>query len=54
MGQTPLHWASKRGNKEIVDFLIKKGADFDAVDVLGRSALQFAVKYQNNNCVIVK
>ena len=31
---TPLHWGCKRGNLEIVNLLIKNGADVNAKDLV--------------------
>jgi hypothetical protein len=42
-GETPILQAAKGGNKELVDYLIKAGADFTAVDRLGNSAAYYAV-----------
>ena len=40
-GETPLHKAAFRGNKEVVELLISKGADVNAKDASSRTLLQF-------------
>jgi ankyrin repeat protein len=43
-GMTPLHWASMAHNKEITEFLVKRGAALDALDDLfGATPLVLAV-----------
>lgn len=42
--ETILHSAIKRGNKEIVDLLLKNKADISATDKRGRTALHLAAK----------
>ena len=41
-GYTPLHLAVISGNKEIVKYLISKGADFNAVDNENHSSVHWA------------
>jgi ankyrin repeat protein len=36
-GQTPLHWAVKKGHKNVVEFLLAKGADVNAEDQVGQT-----------------
>ena len=43
-GFTPLHFASFRGNVEIIDFLIKKGADYRIVNSQGLSVVHLAAQ----------
>ena len=43
-GLTPLHWVVKRANLYLAKVLIKDGADFDAVDMVGRTPLFLAVR----------
>jgi ankyrin repeat protein len=43
---TPLHRASQNGHKDIVDFLISKGADLEARTVLGMTPLYAAIYKQ--------
>ena len=43
IGMTGLHWACKRGHIQLAQELIEARSDCDAVDMLGRSALKFAV-----------
>ena len=42
-GRTPLHWACFKGRLEIATMLVKAGADINAQDAYGSSALSFAV-----------
>lgn len=42
LNRTPLYWASLYGNKGIVQFLLDQGADINAVDNYGYSALHNA------------
>ncbi|EAR83390.2 ankyrin repeat protein (macronuclear) [Tetrahymena thermophila SB210] len=39
---TALHWASKRGHLKLAQFLIQKGADVNATDILGKTPLYYA------------
>ena len=41
-GNTPLHWASRRGDNEMVSFLLRNGADSAIVDADGSTALHLA------------
>ena len=42
VGSTPLHWAAKKGHKEIAELLIEKGADLNAKQNLGWTPLHNA------------
>ena len=42
-GKTPLHWASFNGSLEVVRLLLEHGADAEAKDNKGETALQIAV-----------
>jgi ankyrin repeat protein len=42
-GQTPLHFAITRGRRDILDLLIEMGADLEAPDGNGQTALEYAV-----------
>lgn len=44
---TGLHWACKRNHERVAELLIKKGADVNAKDLLGRTCLYFALLNQN-------
>lgn len=46
-GKTPLHYASKYRNHEIVDLLIERGAAVDAKDKDGKTPLHEAATYQS-------
>jgi ankyrin repeat protein len=43
-GSTPLMWAARKGELEIVRLLLSKGANANVVDRLGRSALSYAAE----------
>ncbi len=45
-GWTPLMIASANGHKEIVSILLENGADPNIQNELGRTALQYAVRYE--------
>lgn len=42
-GSTPLHWAAKAGDAELTRFLLESGANVDAPDASGRTALQWVL-----------
>lgn len=44
-GETPLHWACKEGTPQIVELLLKYGADPSVVDGEGSTPLHWAVDY---------
>jgi len=50
-GQTPLMWAAKRGNAEIVETLLKHGAPLDQHDQADWTALEFAQFFDHSNIV---
>ncbi|WP_031526414.1 ankyrin repeat domain-containing protein [Dyadobacter crusticola] len=41
-GRTYLHWAANRGNVEIMEYLVSKGAKADVIDSHGSTPLNFA------------
>jgi ankyrin repeat protein len=43
--QTPLHWASERGNLKTVALLIEKGASVNAVTTDNQTPLHWASKW---------
>ena len=43
-GSTPLHWAARYGQKQVVELLINKGADVDAKDNSGSTPLDRAIQ----------
>ncbi len=45
--ETPLHAACKHGSKEIIDFLLEKGAAVDAVNCKGQTPLHCAAEHGN-------
>ena len=40
---TGLHWAAKRGNYEICEILLKNNDHVNALDIMGRTALELAM-----------
>ena len=44
-GQTPLHFAIRRQRYDILDLLIERGADLEARDLSGRTALEAAMMH---------
>ncbi|OMJ69560.1 hypothetical protein SteCoe_32678 [Stentor coeruleus] len=51
--QTALHWACKRGHKDIVQFLISNKASIYAVDIMGRIPEQIALDKGHNEIVLL-
>jgi len=49
--QTPLHWAAKRNQPEILEYLLTKGALVNAWDLGKRTPLFLASKYGHVKCV---
>lgn len=47
VGCTPLHRAASTGNAELCEFLIEEGAEVDAEDRAGQTALMTAVICDN-------
>ena len=50
-GQTPLMLAANEGDVELVHLLLEAGADVDAQDYIGRTALHSAVTGRSAKCV---
>ena len=50
LGKTTLHWASEAGDWEAVEQLIRRGADPDKPNCVGRSALHSSV-YMGSRCL---
>ena len=42
MANTPLHWAAKAGNKNLIDKLLSGGADINAKNISGHTPLDMA------------
>lgn len=40
---TGLHWASKRGNYEVCEILLKSNSHINAFDIMGRTPLHLAL-----------
>ncbi len=51
IGLTPLHIASRAGNFEMVKYLVAKGANINAQDLLGRTPLHHAVIKDHNDII---
>jgi cytohesin len=43
-GQTPLHYAARRGSRQLVELLLAKGAQINAQDSVGYTPLVWAIK----------
>ncbi|KAF7492639.1 Myotrophin [Sarcoptes scabiei] len=50
-GRRPIHYASDYGHKEILEYLIKLGADVNSLDKHGISALLAAIWEGHTECV---
>jgi hypothetical protein len=50
-GRAALHLASKEGHLEIVQYLIEKGADINAKDCYGQTALYLASEQNTHEAV---
>ncbi|KAJ1412676.1 ankyrin repeat-containing domain protein [Ochromonadaceae sp. CCMP2298] len=48
---TPLHFAADRGHSDISEFLLQNGANVDAVDSSGQTALMYAVACEYKDVV---
>ena len=48
---TALHYAAQRGHMDVVDWLIAKGADVDAINSAGDTPLHYAAKAGHKNIV---
>ncbi|OQD43611.1 hypothetical protein BUL40_03075 [Croceivirga radicis] len=51
-GRIYLHWAAYSGNKQVVDYLLKNGADAAAVDAHGYSVINFSANAGLNDTTI--
>lgn len=50
-GRAPIHYAADYGQKEVIEYLTSKGADVNAVDKHGISALLAAIWEGHTDCV---
>jgi len=50
-GATPLHWAAHFGNKEAVEALLHAGADHNALNFMGHTAVDVA-NFENHTGVL--
>ncbi|XP_055329076.1 myotrophin-like [Paramacrobiotus metropolitanus] len=50
-GRPPIHFAADYGQREVIEYLISKGADVNAVDKHGISALLAAIWEGHTECV---
>ncbi|XP_054714590.1 myotrophin-like [Uloborus diversus] len=50
-GRLPIHYAADYGQKEVLNYLIDKGANIDAKDKYGISALLAAIWEGHTSCV---
>lgn len=48
-GSTPLHWAANKDREDIVQYLISKGADVNAVDRYGDTPLCWVISHSRTN-----
>jgi ankyrin repeat protein len=52
-GNTALHVAARCGNSEVVDILLRNGADINAMDGCGETALHIAARDGNQDTVVM-
>ncbi|OQV19134.1 putative Myotrophin [Hypsibius exemplaris] len=50
-GRAPIHFAADYGQREVIEYLLSKGADVNAVDKHGISALLAAIWEGHTDCV---
>ena len=50
-GRPPLHYASDYGQREVVEYLISRGADVNAIDKFGITPLLAAIWEGHTECV---
>jgi ankyrin repeat protein len=50
--QTPLHYAAKIGNEDMIELLLSKGANSLHRDAVGRTPIELANEYGNNDAMI--
>lgn len=53
-GWTPLMLCIQKGRNEMIDFLLSQDIDVNKKNVLGNTALFYAVFYSNNNTDLIK
>jgi len=50
-GETPLHWAARKNNTEVVDLLLKSGASLSVVD---NAVIKPSIKQRQSNIKLFK
>lgn len=49
--RTALMFAAVRGEPELIEELLDRGAETDILDLRGKNALDFAIEYHRQNCI---
>jgi ankyrin repeat protein len=53
LGRTPLHQASAKGNLEVIDWLVKYGADVNSKTISGETPLMKAISFYQTEAAIL-